>query len=302
MPFFTVIIPTFNRAGELLASVQSVLSQTFGDLELIIVDDGSTDDTASVVREFSDARIRYIYQDNRERSVSRNKGMQLAKGEYVCLLDCGDVFYPSHLSVFHEQILKDGKPIAIYKSMMKYDDGSRPDDLSYSYKGTSKEDAIRYVWSNGSQLICLCFHSSIGRKISFPEKYFWFEDIHWLIRVVMAYPLKQIMAMTTRYVNADNSYLLKTNYNRYLDNCKACMRDLETTHGDALKAILGRRCFDVKIAELYLGFMVGGAIKTRQFALARIYLRKAITTAVTPRLLLKYIYYSMKLLRAVLPV
>ncbi|HYD21528.1 MAG TPA: glycosyltransferase family 2 protein [Flavipsychrobacter sp.] len=302
MPFFSIIIPTYNRAEELKLSITSVLKQVYDDFELLIVDDGSTDNTADVVKGFSDTRISYIFQPNSERSSARNNGMRHAKGEYVCLLDCGDEFYPSHLSVFHKQILKDGNPVAIYKSMMKYEDGSRPDDLSYAYKGTSKEDAIRYVWSNGSQLICLCFHSSIGRKVAFPEKYFWFEDIHWLIRVVMAYPLKQIMAQTTRYLNADNSYLLKTNYNRYLDNCEACIRDLESTHGDALKAILGRRCFDVKIAELYLGFMVGGAIKTRQLALARIYLRKAITTAVTPRLLLKYIYYSMKLLRAVLPV
>jgi glycosyltransferase involved in cell wall biosynthesis len=296
-PFFSIIIPTYNRAPTVSVAIESVLTQSFGDFEIIIIDDGSTDNTADVVKEYKDERISYYFQQNKERSASRNKGMQLAAGRYFCLLDSDDHFLPHHLEVLHHAIAADNYPVALYKTMMEYGDGSRPDDLSYAYYGSDRNSAITYVWNNGSQLICAAFHRDIGRSVAFPESYFWFEDVHWMISVVMQYPLRQVMASTTYYLKSE-SHSLSEGFERYLQNGEDCILDLERKHGDELKRILGRKCFEIKLSELYLGLVVKNAAKDRKIKVGCIYLLKAMRTSITPRLLLKYCYYSLKLLKA----
>ena len=98
MPTVSVIIPTYNRAHVLGRSIQSVLNQTFQDFELIIVDDGSTDDTESLVNRFSSKKIKYVrHQGNQGRSVTRNTGIRLAKGDYIAFLDDDDEWMPEKL-------------------------------------------------------------------------------------------------------------------------------------------------------------------------------------------------------------
>ncbi len=77
-PFFSIIIPAYNRAGILEKALQSVRDQTCTDWECIVVDDGSTDNTRDLLAQWSagDARFRYIYQENAERSAARNNGMK----------------------------------------------------------------------------------------------------------------------------------------------------------------------------------------------------------------------------------
>ena len=91
-PFFSVVIPTYNRAHLIKETIESVQKQTFSDWELIIVDDGSTDDTKSVVKSVDDKRIQYVFQENAERSVARNNGFRHAKGQYICFLDSDDYY------------------------------------------------------------------------------------------------------------------------------------------------------------------------------------------------------------------
>lgn len=96
-PLITIIIPTYNRAHFLPRSVQSALAQTFKEFELIIVDDGSTDNTVDVIQQFDDLRIRYLYQENQGVSVARNFGISQAKGKYIALLDSDDTWHPEKL-------------------------------------------------------------------------------------------------------------------------------------------------------------------------------------------------------------
>lgn len=89
-PAFSVIITTYNRSGLLGRAVQSVLSQTYTDFELIIVDDGSKDDTRDVVNRWSDPRIRYFYQENAGMPVARNNGFKKSRGRFITFLDSDD--------------------------------------------------------------------------------------------------------------------------------------------------------------------------------------------------------------------
>jgi glycosyltransferase involved in cell wall biosynthesis len=97
-PFFSVVIPVYNRAGIVSAAVQSVLDQTEQDFEIIVVDDGSRDDPGAVVAQFADSRIRFVRQDNKGAAAARNRGIDLARGRFVALLDSDDRFLPHHLA------------------------------------------------------------------------------------------------------------------------------------------------------------------------------------------------------------
>lgn len=122
-PFFSVVIPTFNRAELLREAVQSVLDQTFGDFELIVVDDHSTDDTAQVIRSFSDPRLSFLSNyRGRGGAGTRNAGIFRARGEWVAFLDDDDTWHPHKLSILHKKILEAGGSSGlIYTGYAQYD-------------------------------------------------------------------------------------------------------------------------------------------------------------------------------------
>lgn len=108
MPFFSVLIPTFNRARLIGATLESVLAQTFEDWELIVVDDGSTDETLEIVESyrarFGD-RLRVLQQPNSGPGAARNLGIESARGRYIAFLDSDDLWFPWTLN-FYAQIAK----------------------------------------------------------------------------------------------------------------------------------------------------------------------------------------------------
>ncbi|MCL4552961.1 MAG: glycosyltransferase [Candidatus Marsarchaeota archaeon] len=96
MPKVSVIIPTYNRSGYLSEALNSVLNQTFRDFEIIVVDDGSTDDTKAVAEKAGE-RVRYVWQVNQGLSSARNTGIREALGDYVVFLDSDDLILPRKL-------------------------------------------------------------------------------------------------------------------------------------------------------------------------------------------------------------
>lgn len=104
----SIVIPTYNRASLIGKTIESVLQQEYKSFELIVIDDGSTDNTRSVIESFHDQRIRYISQPNSERGAARNNGVRHANGYYITFLDSDDYFYPFHLSKFADVVRKDG--------------------------------------------------------------------------------------------------------------------------------------------------------------------------------------------------
>lgn len=94
----SVILPTYNRAEILSRSINSLIQQTYADLEIVVVDDASTDDTESVVKSFNDERINYILHDeNRGANVARNTGISQSTGEYIAFQDSDDVWLPQKI-------------------------------------------------------------------------------------------------------------------------------------------------------------------------------------------------------------
>lgn len=107
-PKASIIIVTFNRSAYLRQAIESVLEQTYEDFEVLVVDDGSSDDTTATVAKFNDSRIVYLRQGNAGRSVARNRGMAQARGDYIGFLDDDDLYLPHKLAVQMEYL--DGHP------------------------------------------------------------------------------------------------------------------------------------------------------------------------------------------------
>ena len=95
----SIILPTFNRRDSLTRALDSVAAQTYTDWELLVVDDGSSDDTVNMVLGRDDPRIRYITQVSAGESAARNTGLDLARGDYITFLDSDDEWLPNFLAL-----------------------------------------------------------------------------------------------------------------------------------------------------------------------------------------------------------
>jgi len=103
--FFSIVVPTYNRAHLLPKTIDTILAQQYGSFELIIVDDGSTDNTEEMIRPYlANERFRYYKKENAERGAARNFGFRQAKGDYVFFIDSDDLMLPDHLTVMNERI------------------------------------------------------------------------------------------------------------------------------------------------------------------------------------------------------
>ena len=98
----SVVIPLYNKENAIARCLDSVLMQTYADFECIVVDDGSTDNSADVVKLCTDKRMKYFYKTNGGVSSARNFGVKYSCGEYIVFLDADDVFLPNALQVLHE--------------------------------------------------------------------------------------------------------------------------------------------------------------------------------------------------------
>lgn len=104
MPKYVVVMPAYNAENCIRRSIDSVLAQEEKDFELYVINDGSTDRTAEVVKQYTDARIRLLNKENEGVSKARNVAISSSQSEYVCFLDSDDEWYPNHLSILNEAI------------------------------------------------------------------------------------------------------------------------------------------------------------------------------------------------------
>lgn len=121
MPYFTIVIPSYNRAHIVGRAIESVLNQSYSDFEIIVVDDGSTDNTKEVVCQFLDSRINYFFQENSGVSAARNTGSKLAKGDYLVFLDSDDYVNDIWLKDFFTVLQHNLTDVVICKSKINED-------------------------------------------------------------------------------------------------------------------------------------------------------------------------------------
>ena len=120
MSKISVILPVYNCQEYIEKSITSVLNQTFSDFELIIVNDGSTDNTSEIISQFTDSRVKIINQSNQGPGASRNNALKIASGEYIMYLDADDWFCEDALEVAYSEITHFNADLTFFK-MINYD-------------------------------------------------------------------------------------------------------------------------------------------------------------------------------------
>ncbi len=189
-PYFSIVLPTYNRAHLLSRAIESVLTQTFTEWELLIVDDGSTDNTKQEVEKFTDNRIQYIWQQNCERSAARNNGISLSKGEFVCFLDSDDLWRENHLQTHFNKIKSCNESKAFYFTGMTWNFPDRKQDVIF--ESPEAKNPVEYVISNQIGTPTVCIHHSILKLMRFNTALRINEDVELFARIVAEYPFVQI--------------------------------------------------------------------------------------------------------------
>jgi len=187
LPFFSVIIPTYNRADLLPKAIDSVLKQNFRDWELIIVDDGSTDNTVEVVRSFNDARIRYVYQTNAERCAARNNGITHALGKYICFLDSDDYYLSERLQLLYKELEGRGWLAAMLYTGLLIEKSAKVAKADINYVETNN------VFDNITEHIIhsqqVCIDRAILEEFKFDPQFRIGEDMELWLRIAQKYPV-----------------------------------------------------------------------------------------------------------------
>lgn len=190
MKLFSIIIPTYNRSSFLPKAIESVILQTYSNWELIIVDDGSTDKTKEVVHPFlSDTRIHYHYQENAERSAARNKGIGLAKGDFITFMDSDEYIDANRLELLIEGIKNNNCISALYVTDIRFE---FPDsEKNYVRKGrtfsfpVNPNELIETIIGNPQ----FCASKEVFEKHKFNPNLTVGEDMELLFRISEEYPL-----------------------------------------------------------------------------------------------------------------
>jgi glycosyltransferase involved in cell wall biosynthesis len=191
---FSIIIPVYNKAKYIAFSVQSVINQTFVDFELIIVDDGSTDDSLEIIdKNFEDSRIKVIRQNNSGVSAARNRGIASAQYQYVAFLDADDFWDPTFLETFYDVIsLYGNTPPAIigccYEIVYEHKLLERPKagQSPFVIKEYFKKAHQNALFSSSSTIV----HRSVFERLEgFNPNILHGEDIDMWFRIMMSEPM-----------------------------------------------------------------------------------------------------------------
>jgi glycosyltransferase involved in cell wall biosynthesis len=209
MSSFSVIIPTYNRAALIEKTIRSVLDQGEGEFEIIVIDDGGTDDTGEVIAAIGDSRIRYHHKQNGERAAARNVGTAVASGDYVTFLDSDDLFYKDHLRHAAEMIEKRERPEWFHLGYEIADDeGNRIRPCE------TLPDIANELLTGGNCLSCrgVFIRRDIGLKHPFNEDraLSGTEDYELWLRLASRYPLYCDRRITSAIVQHDRRSVINT--------------------------------------------------------------------------------------------
>ena len=211
MCFFSIVLPTFNRAHLITAPIQSVINQSFKDWELIIIDDGSTDNTKEIAAQFNDSRIKYIYQANMERSMARNNGINNAGGELICFIDSDDSWHSNHLELIYQKAMERHLRPALYFTGMRWISASRSTDVIFDHP--QNRNQVEYVIENQIAPSTACLNRSITEQIKFNPALRINEDVEFFARVAAHFDLVQIREITVDFsIHDENTKGLTKNY------------------------------------------------------------------------------------------
>lgn len=206
-PAFSIVIPTYNRAHLIGKTLDSILKQKFTDFEVLVVDDGSKDNTEEVLRKFTDPRVQYFKKENAERGAARNYGAARASGAYINFFDSDDLMYDNHLAEAMNVITQRNNPEMFHLAY----DYQLPDGTVVNVINNfddSTQDAVLF----DNKLSCngVFLRKDIANQFRFCEErpLASSEDWELWIRLLCRFPLIYSNVVTSSVVNHDQRSLL----------------------------------------------------------------------------------------------
>jgi glycosyltransferase involved in cell wall biosynthesis len=193
-PLVSIITPTYNRAHMVKAAIVSVLNQTYANWELLIVDDGSTDQTKSIVASFQDRRIRYFYKTNAGQCAARNYGIARAKGVWVTYLDSDDILFPHCLQVMVKETSKHPKTVFAIPRGIRILDLYEKEKLIQSVDDSEDMPAaftIHDIFMRNARFACLGFfhlRRLYDEGLAWDERIGAMEDWEFMMSIGEKYP------------------------------------------------------------------------------------------------------------------
>lgn len=241
-------MPVFNRQDFIKVAIDSVIIQSFTNWELIIVDDGSTDNTAKVIKSIDDSRIRYVYQENQERSVARNNGIKKASGEYICFLDSDDYYEPNYLTSFWIVINELEVKEAFLFCDFKLKQGENI--TSYHYDKPKNLSPINEVFLANIGPPRVCLHRSLTINNSFNPNTRIGEDLElWCSILKNGYPIKHINKNLLVIVDHDNRSIQQDEMYTFKNN-EELIKSLTFKY----RGVISKQVSNHKLSLLYLNW------------------------------------------------
>jgi len=217
MAYFSVVIPVYNKAAFLKETIDSVLAQSFTDFELILVNDGSTDESAAVIASFKDERIGYFERENGGASVARNFGIDQATSPYITFLDADDYWYPDFLQEMFLGIRRFGDE-KIFAGAIEIEMPEKVFPAQYSIDKKNETQIVDYFDASSKTTIictsCAVFDKSIFEEIgNFDTSIRSGQDTDLWIRMGLVYPVVFCPKVLARYVYDAESLSKNSAYN-----------------------------------------------------------------------------------------
>jgi len=161
VPKVSIVMPVYNGERYLGIAIESVLRQTYKDFELLIINDGSTDDSAGIISKYSDSRITLIQNESKNGvSAARNAGLARANGEYVAFLDCDDVATPDRLSVQVDFLESHNEFVMIGARVLVIDENGNPTGDKWKYPASSAQIPSILLFQNYFTQSAVCARTS----------------------------------------------------------------------------------------------------------------------------------------------
>lgn len=189
-PLVSIIIPTYNRRALLPYAITSVLAQTLSDIEVIIVDDGSTDGTQELFADKGDPRVRYHQAPHRGACAARNLGLELACGQYIAFLDSDDRWYPDKLAIQRQRLESSGADV-IFCAFRRFDSAdSQPVRFPDVSQPEGRVDYRSLLGGNIVSTQTLFGRAAWMKKVRFDERFPRMQDWEYAIRLAQACDLR----------------------------------------------------------------------------------------------------------------
>ena len=214
-PFFSIIIPTYNRAHLIEKTIQSVLNQSYPNFEVIIVDDGSTDNTEDIIKSIQNPKLKYYKIKNSERGAARNYGIDRATGRYVTFLDSDDMYYPWHLSHAYESLNNYEFPMFFH---LGYELKNEKGKTRITINKLKNDDIMMFIKGNPLSCIGVFIDRSITDKYRFSEErdLSGSEDWELWIRICSKYGIKVDNRISTVMIEHDARSVMNFDENKLL--------------------------------------------------------------------------------------